>query len=118
MLFAGGNYLTEFRKKVLAHGAISHFAVALDAVAQLVNSFFLVHLFFTFWHLRSNSRSQNAVMYGVRGAGLSAVNTVTAPVGRKQVFVLFILFSFYPSLEIRCGIGLPTRCRLLFLCGV
>ena len=118
MLFAGGNYLTEFRKKVLAHGAISHFAVALDAVAQLVNSFFLVHLFFTFWHLRSNARSQNAVMYGVRGAGLSAVNTVTAPVGRKQVFVLFILLSFYLSLEIRCGIGLPTRCRLVFLCGV
>lgn len=46
MSFAGCNYLTEFGKKVLAHGAISHFAVALDAVAQLVNSFFLVHLFF------------------------------------------------------------------------
>ena len=48
MSFAGGNYLTEFRKKVLAHGAISHFAVALDAVTQRVNSFFLVHLFGTF----------------------------------------------------------------------
>ena len=48
MSFAGGNYLTEFRKKVLAHGAISHFAVALDAVTQRVNRFFLVHLFHIF----------------------------------------------------------------------
>ena len=51
MSFAGGNYLTEFRKKVLAHGAISHFAVALDAVTQRVNSFFfffLFHIFGTF----------------------------------------------------------------------
>ena len=69
MSFAGGNYLTEFRKKVLAHGAISHFAVALDAVAQLVNSFFLVHLFSHFGTFAPTPAHKMPLENGVRGWG-------------------------------------------------
>lgn len=69
MSFAGCNYLTEFGKKVLAHGAISHFAVALDAVAQLVNSFFLVHLFSHFGTFAPTPAHKMPLENGVRGWG-------------------------------------------------
>lgn len=59
--FVGGQHLVKFNEKVLAHGAISHFLVTLDAVAQLVNSSFLVHNFHIFNVPCSNSRSQSAV---------------------------------------------------------
>ena len=69
MSFAGCNYLTEFGKKVLAHGAISHFAVALDAVAQLVNSFFLVHLFSHFGAFAPTPAHKMPLENSVRGWG-------------------------------------------------
>ena len=69
MSFAGCTYLTESGKKVLAHGAISHFAVALDAVAQLVNSCVLVQRFSHVGTFAPTPAHKMPLENGVRGWG-------------------------------------------------
>ena len=47
-LLAGSKQLAKFVVEGLAHRAVSHFVVALDTIAQLVNSLLLVHRFILF----------------------------------------------------------------------
>lgn len=92
MLLVDGQHLAEFDEKVLAHGAISHLAVAVDAVTQLINGLFLVHLFI-FCGFAPTPAHESMAMRG-EGGGLGRLNTV-APLSVWGKCCRLSCFSFY-----------------------